>query len=45
MSEANATKTVVSFNAPSFNSYYPTTTWATKRAYAHFGIEAYGVNG
>jgi len=33
--------------APSFNSNYPTTatTWFTKRAYAHFGNEATGVNG
>ena len=33
--------------APSFNSNYPTTatTWFTKRAYAHFGTEAIGVNG
>jgi len=36
------------FVAPSFNSNYPTnaaTTWFTKRAYAHFGNEATGVNG
>ena len=31
--------------APSFNFNYPTSTWATKRAYAHFGDGAYGVNG
>ena len=39
--------TLASIVAPSFNSNYPTTatTWFTKRAYAHFGTEATGVNG
>ena len=39
--------TLASIVAPSFNSNYPTTatTWFTKRAYAHFGTEAIGVNG
>ena len=38
---------LASIVAPSFNSNYPTTatTWFTKRAYAHFGTEAIGVNG
>jgi hypothetical protein len=30
--------------APSFFNY-PTTTWSAKRAYAHVGSEAFGVNG
>ena len=35
-----------SLNAPSFTANYPTATnWFTKRANAHFGIEATGVNG
>ena len=37
--------TSAQFVAPTFNSNYPTTTWAAKRAFAHFGNEAYGVNG
>lgn len=41
--------TSVSPVALSFNSDYSfnatTPNWATKRAYAHFGIGAYGVNG
>ena len=39
--------TIASFVALSSNSNYPTTatTWFTKRAYAHFGTEATGVNG
>jgi hypothetical protein len=37
--------TIASFVAPSFTNNYPTTTWSAKRAYAHFGIEALGVNG
>jgi hypothetical protein len=39
--------TLASFVALSSNSNYPTTatTWFTKRAYAHFGTEATGVNG
>ena len=38
--------TFASLNAPSFTANYPTATnWFTKRAYAHFGIEATGVNG
>jgi hypothetical protein len=37
--------TFASFVAPSFTSNYPTTNWSAKRAYAHFGTEAFGVNG
>lgn len=37
--------TIASSVAPSFTNNYPTTTWSAKRAYAHFGIEALGVNG
>ena len=37
--------TIASFVAPSFTNNYPTTTWSAKRAYAHFGIGALGVNG
>ena len=38
---------VVAFVAPTSTSNYPTntTTWFTKRAYAHFGTEASGVIG
>lgn len=37
--------TFASFVAPSFTSNYPTTNWSAKRAYTHFGNEAFGVNG
>jgi len=37
--------TIASSVAPSFTNNYPTTTWSAKRAYAHFGNEAFGVNG
>jgi hypothetical protein len=40
--------TFASFVAPSFTATYSTTNptnWSAKRAYAHFGTEAFGVNG
>ena len=40
--------TFASFVAPSFTAAYSTTNptnWSAKRAYTHFGNEAFGVNG
>ena len=39
------TMTIASFVVPSFTANYPTTNWSAKRAYTHFGNEAFGVNG
>ena len=36
--------TIASFVVPSFTANYPTN-WSAKRAYTHFGNEAFGVNG